>query len=371
MLMHRAAVSVLELKIIAKKMEGGVMDRQNIVKKLKQCKKIKYSIPWSSYRRLSVKDRNMFSSVLNVWQPEKEARVVLLRWLVTTWCSYSCPYCNQTHDRYAPKGKYTAHAFDNFSLPEWIEAFMRHFSKKRLSLVMTGGEPMLDRKNMVPLLKTLTNMPNVECVRIDTNASWSPLPYKEIDKSKIILMTTYHPSGTTESSFVGRIDQYLENGIKVGMVNYVITKSLNMKAYNSFKNQLLNRGIPLHPNPLWNSKGLYSKEDMDIFKHELPLDDYLYRSQLMRPRGKKCLFPAVAYEMDQTGKIFVGCHPHVVGSIFDQDLVNQFIGPVPCPSKKCVCLDKYSFLHEINRNITCNPLEIYSDLLISKQSQTQ
>ena len=118
----------------------------------------KFTNPWGPYKRMSDEDRESFREVLSTWRPEGQKPVFILRWSMTTWCNYNCPYCPQTHDRLAPKGKeFTAHAFDNYPLEKWLEAFHRHFAERGLSMVITGGEPMLDRKNMLPFLKGNTS----------------------------------------------------------------------------------------------------------------------------------------------------------------------------------------------------------------------
>ena len=118
-------------------------------------------------------------TTMDVWRPKDAMPVVALRWMVTNWCSYRCPYCPRTHDRRAQKGdRMTAHAFDNFPLQQWLEAFDRHFAGYRLSVVITGGEPMVDRKNVPKLLNFLSAKTTVECIRIDTNLSWSPMHFQ-------------------------------------------------------------------------------------------------------------------------------------------------------------------------------------------------
>lgn len=324
---------------------------------------IKHSLPWGPYRRISKTDRDAFSQVLSVWRPTSEMPVFILRWHMTEWCNYDCPYCPQSHARFGRYGKHTAHAFDNYPLETWLKAFSQHFQERRLSLVITGGEPMIDRENMAPLLQALTNMPTVECIRIDTNVSWNPKMLKEIDSSKIILMCTYHPSQVSEESFFNHLDQLLSLGFKIGMVNFVMNQD-NFHRYNAIKLQMSKRGVPLHPNPLWNSKGQYSENDLSVLKEGLPEMDYLYRTQTLSTHGEKCLFPSLAYEMDPVGHIRFGCHSYVAGSFFDHHLPPTFAGPVPCPAKFCTCLDKYSFLKGINRNTSLNPLQIYSAILM-------
>jgi organic radical activating enzyme len=329
---------------------------------------LKYNNPFSHYRRLADEDAKSFSEVLNIWKPRDAPNAILVRWHVTEWCNYNCPYCPQTHGRYQPKGNsFTAHAFDNFPLDQWLQAFRRHFSGCRLSLVLSGGEVLLDRKNMSLLLTAFHEMAEVEWLRIDTNVSWKLDCYKEIDKSKILLMCTYHPSQVDEQQFFEKIQRFLEGGFQIGMINYVMTPQ-QREQYFVCKEKFRKLGIPLHPNPLWGKSGRHSAEDMELFESELPSLDYLYRTGISSPKGKKCLFPGIAYELDYRGNIKVGCHRGVSGSFFDHDLPSLFAGPVPCPYSRCACLDKYSFLEGSNRNTTTNPLKSYSRALLERSS---
>lgn len=324
--------------------------------------KARYKNPWGPYRKINKEDKTHFNRILSEWKPQEGKPTYIIRWLMTEWCNYACSYCSQNHNRHALINGYTAHAFDNHPLEKWIDGFKRHFSTRQLSLVITGGEPMLDQKNMIPLLTKLTSMPTVECIRIDTNSFWNPNSYKHIDTSRIILMCTYHPEQTTEERFINKIKKFIEFGFQIGMVNFVMNHN-NFNSYLDVQKKVAALGVPLHPNPLSNSQGFYSKEDLDVLAHYLPNADYRYRTQIDSPLGKKCLFPALAYQMNQNGNIYVGCHKEERGSFFYDNLPDAFAGPVPCPSKTCLCLDMYSFLEDVNRNTTTNPLKIYSDML--------
>jgi organic radical activating enzyme len=319
--------------------------------------------PGTPYTELSQADEELFRPVLNKWRPANEPPVILLRWFMTEWCNYKCPYCSQTHDRDAPKGRgLTAHAFDNFPIERWLASFERHFADKRLSLVITGGEPFVDRHSMLPLLQFLTSRPGAECIRIDTNAWWHPDTYVGLDKSRITLMCTFHPSQVSAERFFAKVDALLEAGFQIGMVNYVMTAD-NLEHYVEFREALGRKNVPLHPNPLWDAAGKYSEEALELLRSELPVTDFLYRTGIRAPRGKHCLFPGLAYEMDYIGEIHVGCHRDASGSFFDQTLPDLFAGPAPCPHTSCVCLDKYSFRAESNRNTGWDPLRIYGEVL--------
>lgn len=324
-----------------------------------------YQLRFARSRPLSDRDRAGFAKVLDVWRPQNEKPVVIMRWQITEWCNYSCPYCVQSHGRRIDKGDgMTAHGFDNFPVEKWLEAFDRHFADKRLSLVITGGEPFIDRANMLRLLPRLSAMENVVAIRIDTNAWWNPADYADIDKSKIILMCTLHPSGTTTDKFAAKIDSILSTGFKIGIVNYVMNAD-NLPRYLEYRDLLKQRGVPLHPNPLWNSKGQYSPEDLELLKQTLPDPDYGYRTGMESPCGKRCIEPSLAYELNYKGEIHVACfkEAEATGSFFDEQLPELFKGPVNCPHRSCVALDQYTFLQHINRNVSVNPLEIYGEMM--------
>jgi hypothetical protein len=305
-------------------------------------------------------------TTMDVWRPKDGVPVVLLSWVLTNWCNYRCPYCPQTHERRTPKGDgMTAHAFDNFPLSQWQEAFDRHFAGYRLSLVISGGEPMVDRKNVLALLNFLSAKKTVECIRIDTNASWKPERYPVLDRSKIILMCTFHPSHVEETVFMARIRALLDAGFRIGMVNYVMDES-NVPLFRERREKFAELGVVLHPNPLWGKGGSYKPADLELMKYALPELDFLYRTGIGDPNGRICRFPAIAYEMDYRGIVRPGCMPWLSSSFFDENLPAQPAAPIPCPHHSCVCLDKYSFLEESERNVTTNPLAIYSDLLKSR-----
>lgn len=312
------------------------------------------------------RNRNEMHQVESAWKPENAKPVRLIRWMLTEWCNYRCPYCPQNHDRNNIVNGHQSHAFDNFPVEKWIEAFQRQLSTCRIALVITGGEPMLDRKNMVPLLQELCGMDGIDNIRIDTNTSWNPEWYNGSLAPKITFMSTYHPTQTSKETFYAHLDQLQSKGFRIGMVNYVMNSETSFADYYKIKEELYAKGIPLHPNPLWNSQGRYDGSQLLFLEKELPRTDFLYRSQTASPRRKKCLFPALAYEMKSWGEIHVGCYTDIRGSFFDQRLPELFKKAAPCPHDSCVCLDKYSFLTDSNRNINTNPFVTYSDLLLRR-----
>ena len=324
---------------------------------------LRYKNPRSPYHKLSRKDGKHFAPVLAAWRPTDSEPVAMVRWLITEWCNYACPYCPQIHTRFRKlKNGLTSHAFDNFSVERWTEAFDRHFAHQKFSITITGGEPMLDRLSMPILLQHLVGMPTCEMVRIDTNASWGVRHFEHLQKERIELMCTFHPSRAKLDTFVARIKSYQDAGFKVSMVNYVMSQD-NFDGFLPLREQLSAFKIPVNPNPLWGGAHPYTEQQRELLQQWLPVKDYLFRSGTLSSRGRKCLFPALAYEMNQTGSIHVGCHRATASSFFADSLPTLFAGPVPCPHKSCVCVDKYSFLEEVNRNSSLSPIAVYADLL--------
>lgn len=298
------------------------------------------------------------SPVLATWCPPAGPQPVIVRWLVTEWCNYACPYCPQTHDRFAPKGEYTAHAFDNHPLARWLEGFDRHFSAHRLSLVITGGEPMLDVRNMPPLLRHLHRQEYVACIRIDTNASWAPEKYADVDKDKLILMCTFHPSQVTEADFLDKLERLRASGFRIGMVNYVMDRA-NVALFQRRHREFFDRGFLLHPNPLWGGNGKHTADDLELMRAYLPDLDFQHRSESTSPYGHPCLFPSLGYEMRYTGLIRPGCSAES-SDFFADALPPRPVGWTACPHRRCACLDKYSFRQGVERNTSLNPLGDYA-----------
>jgi organic radical activating enzyme len=305
------------------------------------------------------------SRVQATWIPKEGRLPLIVRWMVTEWCNYSCSYCPQTHDRFAAKGAFTAHAFDNFPLDHWIDAFERHFAARHvLSMVITGGEPLLDVRHMPPLLAHLTRQDYVSCIRIDTNASWAPEKYAHVDKSKLILMCTFHPGQVSEQAFCDKLDRIREAGFRIGMVNYVMERT-NIELFQQRHRSFWERGLILHPNPLWESGASYSADDLELMQRHLPKIDFQHRSKLVSPQGEPCLFPSISYELRYTGEIRAGCAT-APSDFFSQPLPARPRTWSPCPHASCVCLDKYSFRMGSERNVTLNPLADYADALQAK-----
>lgn len=300
-------------------------------------------------------DLPAFKKELAVW-----CNAVILRWHITDWCNYSCPYCNQHHVRKS--------AFDFHTPHEWIRALVDNFREQKLVVTISGGEPMLDRSNMYGFLSELLVKSFVDNVRIDTNLSWNPEAYATLPcKDKLIFMCTLHTTQTNLVDYLNRLRKLLSFGFRVGMVNYVMYGE-QVSHFNSLKKTFTEFGVPLHPNPLWNS---IPSEDLKRLMFDSLSELDLYYRCGGRTKGKSCIYPMLSYRMDQFGKLTVGCFPYLRGDLFKNRIPKRLEVPIACPQNSCFCLDKYSFIKGVNRNFGLNILKIYSEILCCKMKSEQ
>jgi organic radical activating enzyme len=307
-----------------------------------------------------VSDIDSFKDLNSIWFPCEDKPRIILKWFMTNWCNYNCAYCFQDHSRNRRRSSPSIHAFDNYSPVKWIEAIDKAFQTKEMTVTITGGEPMLDMENISEFLEMMLNRTYIDNVRITSNMSWNPLSLENLhNKEKLIFYLTFHPSQVRYNDFLTKAKRLEELGFSIGLVNYVMTTHQS-SYYEEFRDRLKEANLPLHPSPLW-----YSKPDKHLKKILKQMLDIADANSLMGgiTKGKICYFPSIGYELNQDGKINVGCFPWVNGNIFKNDIPKLPEGPVRCPRYQCRCFDKYSFIKGVNRNIDLNLLKIYGNIL--------
>jgi organic radical activating enzyme len=318
--------------------------------------------------RLRFNPEARFHLQLASWKPVGRPPVVAFRWMMTQLCPYSCAYCRQRHKLTTVNGK-SNHAFRNYPVAAWLEAFAEHSRGRRCVLTITGGEPMADRKSIISLLNGLSALKEIEHIRIDTNAYWTPERYDSLDRSKLFLNCAYHPEMTSEDAYLGRMRRIVDAGFQVSKVNLVIWGN-HKEQYDALRKRFRGMGIPIHPNTDYNAPPP-SKVEMKVFEGKVPTLEMKYRVRRSPPLGKLCLYPSVAYELDFGGKVWVACFPALRGSFFDRSLPIQPGGPVSCPSDCCYCVDRHSLLQDADpeRGAALNVLEFYSRELLELQDR--
>lgn len=285
----------------------------------------------------------------------------LVRWMATQWCNYGCSYCQQNHARRAYYKGSPSHWADNKPWQEWSAAFLRHFSGD-ITMHMTGGEPLLDKKNAEPLLQRLIGAGWI--ASIDTNGSF-PCQGWELDKSAIGLQVSYHPEEVEEEQWFVYMQKLLDNGWRVDMAAYVTVPGTLPTALR-IAERLHRLGVPVNTHPLNFTAAQYTEEEIATIRSFLPEKDLAYRVG-KSTGGNPCLYPAISYEVDPDGSVIVSCHRHLGeqyhGSVWDAALPVRPRGYVACPRSKCDCEERYTFQEHLGYNVQRSPKAEYASRL--------
>lgn len=282
----------------------------------------------------------------------------MVRWNCTQWCNYSCSYCHQNHDRKQIYKGASGHWADNKPWWEWAEAFELRFGASKPTYHITGGETLLDKKNMKPLLQVLQK--HAGLLDMDSNLTFEPRGW-DLDFSKVELMVSYHPEHTDLAVFRERLRRAMSEGWPVKQVALVVWPD-RMQELRDAAKVFWDLGLPVNVLPLDGENGSFPEELMRELKmlYIPPQDDYAVGKV---PAGKPCLYPSLAYEIDPDGSLIVACHRSkdwAHGNLFHGELPPLKQGYTPCPKKSCSCVERYSFLQELGVNLTKSPKGLHA-----------
>lgn len=154
---------------------------------------------------------------------------------VTYHCTYKCPFCWQRHE----SANYAAQKCKNFDPDLLAKSFNRLLPS---FIYFTGGEPTL-YKNIFSMINKLDQ--RIKC-RITSNLGPS------FDVKKFIslispdrfemLMFSYHPSETTKTQFLNKIDTIIANGFTNILVESVLYSD-DITDLLDIKDDLISRNI--------------------------------------------------------------------------------------------------------------------------------
>jgi organic radical activating enzyme len=237
---------------------------------------------------------------------------VRISWFVTAWCNYSCHYCfTLVFHKRAADGAKQYHAFDHYPAEAWIGA-LRSLPYSRINLNCTGGEVMLDRKNMLSALTGLTADPRFE-ISITTNGTFDPAYFGSLDKRNIYLTLSFHPSETSLDQFARRAATMRDAGFKVAMINMVIDPR-NIDVFERAIGELeadgffVNVGTMLPAGEYWSRLHTQREErELDLLeRYNTPLDVY-YKVAEPPTKGRLCYYPARSFSLMPDGRMGIYC----------------------------------------------------------------
>ena len=329
----------------------------------------------------------MTSPASGAWEfDDPDRKGVLLRWQLTHWCNFDCAYCcsritvRLDKDKGAsvlgldrvkpfdlsaplpealPKGEVRGHAFSNYTVGQWCAALHQRFGAQRLAFILNGGEPFWDLANMCRFLWEITGWDNVDNVRVDTNASWTPPEEFQGDRlGKVNLNCAWHPSQMSLERFVANLKRYRDHGLRLTMVNFVMSAEQS-DLYERLCGAVEPLGVSVNPSiyiPKLEEKDGYERTEAEMaaYQEYLRPFDITYRSGAGRTKGKRCRYPTVAYMMDVAGEVAVACYGVRKGHLFAGPIPDRLHDWAECPKEQCICVDMYSFLEEAPPARTCS-----------------
>lgn len=252
-------------------------------------------------------------------------------------CNYSCNYCpfakrkdsRETLER------------DAAQLARFVTFVQEHADIQFKILFTPWGEALI-RKYYQEAMVTLSLLPNVERVAIQTNLSCKLGWLKKADKTKLALWTTYHPGETSRTAFLEQCRQLdvMEVSYSVGVVGFkeAITEIEHLRA-------------ALPPERyLWINA---QKKQADYYTAEetatlLSIDPYVVNNMIHYDSyGKACKTGHTVISLDGDGNMF-RCHfiKEKIGNIYQQDF-REALFPRTCTNATCGCHIGYVHMDDL------------------------
>ncbi len=269
--------------------------------------------------------------------PEHVRNTMRMRWMISYWCNYSCDFCGVPvyFTRSQRFGK-QAHAFDYYSVQEWLRAFGR-IREERVALAITGGETMLDYRNMVPLLNGLIGQERFD-LRIYTNASWDVARYAELKRERMGFVISYHPQQTDFSSFRTRVHRLRDGGFSIISIHTVLAPE-NMDRTEEALHTLEDdgftiEGLAMHATGKYTDLEYRSPRELELIR-EFVAPNFAY-FKLKKPvtRGQACWHPSLGYDLNYDGQVRIACTPDRV-NFLEAGLPERTMYAAECPHEQC------------------------------------
>lgn len=251
-------------------------------------------------------------------------------------CNYSCNYCpfaktKNTREELADD----AARLEKFV--DWVSS-----RPEEIGILFTPWGEGLIRKAYQKAMTTLSHLPQVRRVSIQTNLSGSLKWMKQVNKETFALWTTFHPSQIAVEDFVAKCWQLEEMGIKYSVGLVALKEDLPFL-------EILRKQLPTH-RYLWANaykrvQDYYTTDEVAYIEQIDPL--FSYNNQYHPSLGKSCQAGHTAFTVDGEGDVrrchFIG---EVLGNIYQQD-IQEVLAPSPCTNASCGCYIGYVHLDEL------------------------
>ncbi|BDS13268.1 STM4011 family radical SAM protein [Aureispira anguillae] len=251
-------------------------------------------------------------------------------------CNYGCSYCpfaktKNTRSELADDAK----RLQNFV--DWVSS-----RSEQISILFTPWGEGLIRKYYQEAMTTLSHLPQVQKVSIQTNLSCPTTWMDKVNKEAFALWTTFHPSQISLDKFVGKCQELDDLAIQysVGFVAFKneldILEQLRDKIHSSRY---------VWANAYKRVVDYYTEEEIQRIEQVDPL--FRYNTKYHDSFGKSCQAGYRSFTVDGNGDVR-SCHfiNTVLGNIYKDD-VSSILAPRLCSNATCGCHIGYVHLDEL------------------------
>lgn len=251
-------------------------------------------------------------------------------------CNYGCTYCP-----FAKTKNTRAELADDAQrlkrFVDWV-----HTRSEQISILFTPWGEGLIRNYYQEAMTTLSHLPQVQKVSIQTNLTCSTKWMDNVDKEHFALWTTFHPTQVTLEKFVKKCQELdeLEIQYSVGFVAFKeelpILEELRAK---------INPNRYVWANAYKRIPQYYTEQDIQRIEQVDPL--FRYNTKHHNSFGKSCQAGHHSFTVDGSGDIR-SCHfiPEILGNIYKED-VAAVLAPRTCINATCGCHIGYVHLDEL------------------------
>ena len=252
-------------------------------------------------------------------------------------CNYACDYCpfaktKNTRQELAED----AQKLRRFT--QWVSE-----RKEQISVLFTPWGEALIRKHYQEAMHQLSWMPNVQKVAIQTNISCSLDWLDGVNKKRLALWTTYHPSQISLEKFAAQCQILDQKKIRYS-VGFVGFKN-ELKALHELR-KAIDPSIYVWVNAYKRETDYYEEKHLQEILSIDPL--FLDNTQYHPSKGKACRAGNTMFSLDGDGNI-QSCHfiKQRIGNIYEPDF-EQVLYPRNCSNDCCGCHIGYVHLESLN-----------------------
>lgn len=252
-------------------------------------------------------------------------------------CNYGCDYC--------PFAKHTETPAEHERDRQALERFVAWVAERRqdqIGIFFTPWGEALVRKRYQDAIVSLTNLPNVVKVAIQTNLS-SRLDWAErCDKNKLALWATYHPTQVSRERFLAKCAELERRQVRFSVG--IVGMKEHMGEIEAMR-QALPPHIYLWINAYKHQADYYSDEEISAFTGIDPL--FPLNNQYHPSQGRACRTGESVISVDGSGTIR-RCHfiKTPLGNIYEPGF-ETVLQPRACTNATCGCHIGYVHMPEL------------------------